>query len=163
MYNFHASAHAYAEYWNNTFGTELTSVTRAQIWQAFVQQSVHTIAEESKIDVEFDDALNIKEVTTSAFSLLGKSGIIHAADKHACNECTQKHRKTSDLVFNDPAAVVGVDATDDDIPALDSVHEEPEVDQQEDDEMDIDNIHDVTLVTLNGVVMGPQVNELRIF
>jgi len=36
-------------------------------------------------------------------------------------QCTQKHRKTSDVVdvvFDDPAAVVGVDATDDDIPAL---------------------------------------------
>ena len=31
MYNFHASAHAYAEYWNNTFGTESTLVTHAHI------------------------------------------------------------------------------------------------------------------------------------
>jgi hypothetical protein len=166
MYNFHASAYAYAEYWNNTFGTESTSVTRAQIWQAFVQQSVRTIAEESKIDVEFDDALNIKEVTTAAFSLLGENGIICAADKHACDECTQKHRKTSDVVdvvFDDPAAVVGVDATDDDIPALVTDHEDPEVDLHEGDEMDVDNIRDTTLVTLDGVVMGPQVNELIIF
>jgi len=140
-------------------------VTRPQIWQAFVQQYVRTIAEESQIDVEFDDGLNIKEVTTGAFSLLGENGIIHAADAHACDECTQKHRKTSDVdvVFDDPAAVIGVDATDDDIPALVTVNEEPEVDLHEGDEMDIDNIHDTTLVTLDGVVMGPQVNELIIF
>ena len=166
MYNFHASAYAYAEYWNNTFGTESTSVTHAHIWQAFVQQSVRTIAEESKIDVEFDDALNIKEVTTAAFSVLGENGIIRAADKHACDECTQKHRKASDVVdavFDDLAAVVGVNATDDNIPALATAHEEPEVDLPEDEGMDIDDIHDTTLVTLDGVVMGPQVNGLIIF
>ena len=166
MYNFHASAHAYAEYWNNTFGTESTSVTRAHIWQAFVQKSVRTIAEESKIDVEFDDALNIKEVTTAAFSVLGENGIIRAADKHACDECTQKHRKTSDVVdavFDDPAAVVGVDATDDNIPALAIAHEEPEFNLPEDEGMDIDDIRDTTMVTLDGVVMGPQVNGMIIF
>ena len=81
-------------------------------------------------------------------------------------QCTQKHRKTSDVVdvvFDDPAAVVGVDATNDDMPALVTVNEEPEVDLHEGDEMDIDNICDTTLVTLDGVVMGPQVNDLIIF
>jgi hypothetical protein len=95
-----------------------------------------------------------------------KTLIIRAADKHACDECTQRHRKTSDvvdIVFDDPAAVVGVDATDDDIPALVTDHEDPEVDLHEGDEMDVDNIRDTTLVTLDGVVMGPQVNELIIF
>ena len=159
MYNFHASAYAYAEYWNNTFGTESTSVTCPQIWQAFVQQSVCTIAEESKIDVEFDDGLNIKEVTTAAFSLLGENGIIRAANTHACDECSD----VVDVVFDDPAAVVGVDATNNDMPALVTVNEEPEVDLHEGDEMDIDNICDTTLVTLDGVVMGPQVNDLIIF
>jgi len=70
------------------------------------------------IDAEFDDGLNIKEVTTQAFSLLGEDGIIRASEGHACAECTQKHKDMSDVVFNNPAAVVGVDATDDDIPAL---------------------------------------------
>ncbi|KAF8868808.1 hypothetical protein CPB84DRAFT_1818953 [Gymnopilus junonius] len=46
MYNFHASASAYAEFWNNTF--ETSSVT----------ESVHTIAQEST------------DVTTGAFSIL---------------------------------------------------------------------------------------------
>ena len=45
MYNFHASASAYAEYWNNTFGTEQLSVARPHIWQAFVQQSVAQLLE----------------------------------------------------------------------------------------------------------------------
>lgn len=120
MYNFHASASAYAEYWNNTFGTEQILITHAQVWQAFVQQSVRTIAEESEIDVEFDDRLNIKEVTTQAFSILGENGIIRAADEHACDECSQKHKHSSDAIFDDPAAVVGVDATDDNISALEA-------------------------------------------
>ena len=76
MYNFHASASAYAEYWNNTFGTEETVIARAHIWQTFVQESMRTVAEESQIDVELNDALNIKEVTAEAFSLLGENGII---------------------------------------------------------------------------------------
>jgi len=165
MYNFHASPSAYAEYWNNTFGTKETSVKRPHIWQAFVQQSVRTIAEESGIDIEFDDGLNIKEVTTQAFSLLGENGIIRAADKHACEECTQEHKKTSDVVFNNPAAVVGVDATDDDIPEIISDHEEMEIDIPQlssDDGMDVDTIRHIKMVVLDGIVMGPQVNNLYI-
>ena len=92
MYNFHASASAYAEYWNNTFGTGEVLIARAHIWQTFVQESMHTIAEESQIDVELNDALNIKEVTAEAFSLLAENGIIRAADKHSCDECTQIYR-----------------------------------------------------------------------
>jgi CxC5 like cysteine cluster associated with KDZ transposases len=165
MYNFHASASAYAEYWNNTFGTEQFSVTRRQIWQAFVQQSVRTIAEECGIDAEFDDGLNIREVTTQAFSLLGENGIIRAADQHACDECTQKYKKTSDVVFDDPAAVVGMDATDDNIPAMASNNEEVQVDVPQisvtsDEEMDIDAIRYIKMAVMDGVVMGPQVNNI---
>lgn len=165
MYNFHASASAYSEYWNNTFGTEQISVTRRQIWQAFVQQSVRTIAEECGIDAEFDDGLNIKEVTTQAYSLLGENGIIRAADQHACAECTQEYKKTSDVVFDDPAAVVGMDATDDNIPAMASNIEEvqvnlPQIPVTADDEMDVDDIPNIKMVVLDGVVMGPQVNNI---
>ena len=166
MYNFHASASAFAEYWNNTYGTKDISITRAHAWQAFVQQSVCTIAEESGIDAEFDDGLNIKEVTTQAFSLLGEDGIIRASEKHACDECTQKHKATSDVVFNNPAAVVGVDATDDDIPALEVAPEEMDIDAPQmplNDEMDTDDIPNVRMVVLDGIVMGPQVNNFRIF
>jgi hypothetical protein len=166
MYNFHSSASAYAEYWNNTYGTDQISITRAHVWQAFVQQSVRTIAEESGIDAEFDDGLNIKEVTTQAFSLLGEDGIVRAADKHACEECTQKRKDISDVVFNDPAAVVGVDATDDNIPAMAVAHEEMEVDAPQvtsDNEMDVDDTSNIKMVVLDGIVMGPQVNDFRLF
>jgi len=162
MYNFHASVSAYAEYWNNTFGTDQFSITHLHIWQAFVQQSVHTIVERCGIDVEFDDGLNIKEATIQAFSILGENGIIRAADKHACPECTQKCNKTSNVVFDDPAAVVGMDATDDNIPAMTLTHEEMEIDLPQitsDDNMDTDTIQNITIVVLDGVVMGPQVNN----
>ena len=95
--------------------------------------------------------------------MLDKNGIIQAADKHACDECIQEPRKASDVVnavFDDPAAVVGVDATDDNIPALAIAHKEPEFDLPKDEGMDIDDICDTTMVTLDGVVMGPQVNRL---
>ena len=165
MYNFHASASAYTEYWNNTFGTEQFLVTRRHIWQAFVQQSVRTIAEECGFDVEFDDGLNIKEVTAQAFLTLGENGIIRAADKHACAECTQERNKTSNVVFDNPAAVVGIDATDDNIPALASTHEEIDIDLPlvtSDNEMDVDTIQNIKMVVLDGVVMGPQVNNFQI-
>ena len=162
MYNFHSSASAYAEYWNNTYGTDQILITCAQVWQAFVQQSVHTIADKSGIDAEFDDGLNIKEVTTQAFSLLGEEGIVRAAEEHACEECTQKCKDTSDVVFDDPAAVVGVDATDDNIPPLAVAPEEMEVDSPldtPDNEMDIDGTPNIKMVVLDSVVMGPQVND----
>ncbi|KAF8873107.1 hypothetical protein CPB84DRAFT_1854167 [Gymnopilus junonius] len=73
MYNFHASASAYAKYWNNTYRTSSFSISQAQIWQAFVQESIHTIAAESSIDLELDDSLNIKEVTAEAFEIFKPS------------------------------------------------------------------------------------------
>jgi hypothetical protein len=150
----------------NTFGTEKFSVTHPQIWQAFVQQSVRTIAEECGIDAEFDDGLNIKEVTTHAYSLLGENGIIRAADQHACAECTQEYKKTSDVVFDDPAAVVGMDATDDNIPAMASNYEVqvdlPHIPGTVDDKMDGDATLNIKMVVLDGVVMGPQVINIDI-
>jgi len=97
---------------------------------------------------------------------LGEDGIIRASEKHACDECTQKHKDTSDVVFNDPAAVVGINATDDDIPALEAAPEEMEIDAPQvpsDDEMDTDDNPNIRMVVLDGIVMGPQVNNVRFF
>ena len=76
---------------------------------------------------------------------MGEDGIIRAADQHACDECTQKYKKTSDVVFDNPAAVVGMDATDDNIPAMELNHEEvqvglPQIPVTAEDEMDVDAI-----------------------
>ena len=49
-------------------------------------------------------------MTKQAFAILGENGIIRAADKHACKECTQPYKKTADIITgDDPAALVGVD------------------------------------------------------
>ncbi|KDR80482.1 hypothetical protein GALMADRAFT_62174 [Galerina marginata CBS 339.88] len=159
MYNFHASANAFAEYWNNTFGTQSTSVTRRQIWQAFVQETLRTIAEESELDLELDEALNIKEVTTQAFGILGENGIIRAADQHACAECTHEYKATSDVINPNPAAVVGVDNNNAVIPELNQNVEEHDPEpslSSSDHEMDIEKQF-VTMRILDGVVMGPQI------
>ncbi|KDR65512.1 hypothetical protein GALMADRAFT_1364536, partial [Galerina marginata CBS 339.88] len=158
MYNFHASASAFAEYWNNTFGTESTSVVRRHIWQAFVQESLRTVAEESKINVEMDDALAIKDVTIEAFSILGENGIIRAADQHACPECTQEYKEHSEVVFNNPAAVVGVDVDDDAVPPLaaDAPQDIDEPLLPDPNAQPREQKRFVTMGMLDGVVMGPQ-------
>ncbi|EDR13066.1 uncharacterized protein LACBIDRAFT_322487 [Laccaria bicolor S238N-H82] len=165
--NFHGSASAYSQYWNVTYGTKSTNLSRAHIWQAFVQDSLCTIAAESKIDLELNDPLNITEVTTQAFDLLGEQGIIRAADQHACSECSQPYKKASDAVMNDPAAVVGVDenqavpplAEDNRVPPQPHPAS-PTSQDNSDDDMDVDK-RNVTMVVLDGVVMGPTVNHLK--
>jgi hypothetical protein len=113
MYSFHASAAAYSEYWNNSFSNYPGSLRRVscwQIWHAFVQETICSVAAGLNIDVELQDGLAIDEVTKEAFELLGENGIIWPADKHVCAECTQSYKHTSDRISNiDPAAVVGVD------------------------------------------------------
>jgi hypothetical protein len=166
MYSFHASVSAYSQYWNITYGTKSTNLSRAHIWQAFVQDSLRTIAAESKIDIELNDPLNITEVTTQAFELLGEQGIIRAADHHACSECTQPYKRRSDGVLNNPAAVVGVDENRDISPFAgnDEVLAQPHPaspisSNNSDDDMDVDN-KNVTMVVLDGIVMGPTVSSL---
>jgi hypothetical protein len=44
MYSFHASAAAYKDYWNNSFGVlsknKPFKINHHQVWQAFVQESI---------------------------------------------------------------------------------------------------------------------------
>jgi hypothetical protein len=82
--------------------------------------------------------------------------------EHACEECTEKRKDTIDVVFNDPAAIVGVDATDDNIPAMAVAPKEMDVDAPQvasDNDIDIDGILNIKMVVLDGVVMGLQVNN----
>jgi hypothetical protein len=114
MYNFHASANAYTDFWNNTFG-ELCKgkpirISRRQVWQAFVQESIRTIADESGCTLVLKDGLSIDEVTREAFSKLGSNGMIRPALQHSCSECTQKYKRKADFITgDDPAALVGRD------------------------------------------------------
>ena len=125
MYSFHASAAAYTDYWNNTFGQvdleHLVKLDRKHIWQAFVQESVRSIATDQDVYLELNETLPINEVTKEAFTALGQKGVIYAANGHACLECTQPYRPPE--------------------------NENP-------DNMEVDHA-DVTMHVVDGIVMGP--------
>jgi hypothetical protein len=178
IYSFHASAASFMEYWNNSFGqNKLTSkdISRRQVWQAFVQESIRTIAAESQINLVLSDKLGIDEVTQEAFEVLGEQGIIRAADRHACKECTQEYKHMADVISSnqDPAGVVGVDENAV-VPALVGPYGQlAERDRQrgsqalpttdDDNNMDVDNDNPlkafVRLVVLDGLVFGPAVSS----
>ena len=174
MFSFHASASAYTEFWNNSFWSHhgnSKKLSRRQIWQAFVQESVRSIAEVSGINLEIQDGLAIDDVTKQAFSILGENGIIRAADQHSCQECTQPYKRTADIITeDDPAALVGIDENRDVPPLIgenadivaqaieqENVTHAASVDQ----DMDIDlNGSHVTMAVVDGIVISPPVYNL---
>ena len=115
MYTFHASASRYEEFWNNSFGKTQPStsfhLSCCQIWQAFVQESIHTVASVAKIEISVHDNLGIDEVTKEAFSVLGENGVIRAADQHTCSECAHDYieRTSASTTEANSADVVGID------------------------------------------------------
>jgi hypothetical protein len=174
MYSFHASAAAYMEFWNNSFwkpqDVTCRKISRRQVWQAFVQESVRTIAAQSQLNLELRDGLSIDEVTKEAFELLGENGIIRAADKHACSECTQVYKRSADIITgDDPAAVAGNDENrvvpplvgeDAELAINDAAHARENARNQAatiaDQDMDVDHAP-VKMVVLDGIVIGPVV------
>ena len=179
MYNFHASASAYTQFWNDC--TSVTNsdvqVTRRLVWQAFVQESIRTIASVKKNNLELREDLNIHEVVAGAFLKLGNTGIIEPGREHSCSQCTQPYKQTADFIVNeDPAAVIGADENGT-VPAL--TGEYADLSAQEatrerqaarnraipsdtDDEMDVD-ADDVKMVVVDGVVIAPTVNYINNF
>jgi hypothetical protein len=156
-YSFHASTTAYAEYWNNNYGDSSMTMSREHVWQAFVQDYLRTIASESNIDLELDDHLSIKDVTIQAFGILGERGIIRAADNHACEECTQELKKSSDVIFENPVAAENVPEESQHAASPMSTNSFDNTES-----MDVPNKWDalkkwVTMRVLDGLVMGPQV------
>jgi hypothetical protein len=93
VYHFHASVASYAEYWNDGIWKQQSEgvgkLSRWQIWQTFVQESIRSIASSSGVDLELEDGIALDQVTKQAFSILGDRGIIRAADNHHCSECIQ--------------------------------------------------------------------------
>jgi len=143
IYNFHASASAYTAFWNNVFVNRISTlgkVTRRQIWHAFIQESIRFMGSMSDIDLVVQDKLSIAEVTKEAYHVLGEGGVIRAANGHACNECTQNHRRNINQVLNnDESATVGMDETNTEV-----------MQQQRIDESEAP----VKMVVLDGIVMG---------
>jgi hypothetical protein len=103
MYSFHASAAAYTNFWNDTFSNHQSqhfkSLTHRQIWQAFVQESLYSIATTSNYKLVLQDALAIDEVTKEAFAVLGNNGHITAADNHSCSQCTHEYEAIADTLI----------------------------------------------------------------
>jgi hypothetical protein len=113
-YSFHASASAYAEFWNNSFwaaqDTSSRKVSRRQIWHTFIQESLRLVASASNMSLVLPDDLDINSVTHQAFEKLEKSGVITQGYSHSCSECTHPYKSTADVITgDDPAALVGQD------------------------------------------------------
>jgi hypothetical protein len=170
MYSFHASAAAFAEFWNDSFwaiqNTSSRKVSCRQIWHAFVQESIRQVAAFNKYTLEIPEGLTIAQVTKHAFEMLGEEGIIRNADKHSCSECTQPYKLTAARIGNsDPAALLGVDENHV-VPALEgedadlAVQDAAQARLNAHNAMDIDDIDDdkapVKLVVMDGQVMGPR-------
>jgi hypothetical protein len=154
MYTFHAPAAAYSEFWNNAFDTVSGEITRRQVWQAFVQESVRLVASASNTLLTIRDGLPIDEVTKEAFTILGENGVVRSADHHECSECAHKYRRTADVIphANDNAAeMIGMEER------LFDVGRQEEA-EHPDDEEDEDEVAPVKMVVIDGIVMGHTVS-----
>jgi len=68
------------------------------------------VASSSGTNLTLPDRLQIDEVTTQAFEVLGDHGIIHSSTNHTCAEFSQPYKATADVISaDDPAAVIGID------------------------------------------------------
>ena len=128
-----------------------SGVTCCQVWQAFVQESIRTVASAYGTDLTLCDGLAIDEVTKEAFLFLGQDGIILAAKDHHCSDCTHPYKHTSDL-----------NASDDPTETLEgnNISTPQSLRQSSSDEaqrMEVDDsaAQDVTMVVLDGIVFGP--------
>lgn len=162
IYSFHASASAYVEYWNDSVqkhhSVNFKGITRRQVWQAFVQESIHTIASAHENDLTLKNGLAIDEITKEAFEHLGQNGIILPVRGHHCSECTHPYKRTSDLrAFNDPAATLGVDEHHN-VPALQNTNTfAGQSSSVESERMEVDNpvAKDVTMCVIDGIIFDP--------
>ena len=168
MYSFHASASAFTEFWNNSYGNipgqGTAKITRRQVWQGFIQESIRMVASDSKTNLQITDGLSISEKTKEAFANLGNNGVVSISKDHACPECSQPYKGISDLRPNvSSAAVAGVDENrnvpafigDDGNPVM-----EENVQRQPQDPMSVDSTPEampITMDIVDGIVMGPMV------
>jgi hypothetical protein len=187
-YHFHASLSAFAEFWNTSFwstqSTTSRKVSRRQVWQAFVQESVRMVASKSGSNLELPDRLRVDEITKQAFNILGEDGVIRSAEGHHCEDCTHKYKTEADVMpeMHDPAGVVGVDENRN-VPEYAGEEEEVDINDsgseessdREDSPMEVDEPGRETdstnsaqqeepeqtqgfvqMVVLDGIVMGPK-------
>ena len=71
IYHFHASASAYAEFWNDAVWKlqpgNSRKITRHQIRHTFVQESIRSLASCSHVNLELEDGLALAQVTNKHF------------------------------------------------------------------------------------------------
>ena len=107
--------------------------------------------------------MGLNEVTKEAYTYFGDSGIIHLANGHECSECTHTYKQRADLIINlDPAAVVGCDEGRA-VPQLVGGHATTlanDAIQASRDRSGAASNAPVTMVVMDGVVMGPTVSLL---
>ena len=96
----YASTSGWANYFNDTYGNDCITLSRCQVWVAFVQESIWQASEISKLDFITRDIASIEEVTEAAFAALGNDSLIQPAKNHACAQCSQPYRAISDVVLN---------------------------------------------------------------
>lgn len=151
MYTFHASAAAYTEFWNSAFDMDGRGMSRRQVWQAFVQESIRLVASSSNTQFAMEDGLSIDEVTKEAFTMLGENGIIRSADQHECSECTHKYKQAADIIPDANRNVSDMVGMEERV-VLD-VEGQAETEQDADDER-----APVKMVVVDGIVMGHTVS-----
>jgi hypothetical protein len=172
VYSFHASASSYADFWNHSYSHGIT-LTRSQIWQAFVQESIRTISSSSNNDLTLRDNLGINDVTSEAYAILGENGVIRSANHHSCSECTHDYRDTADMIpdaGNDPAALVGIDeqrivpelhGPDADLAVRDAAAARRRAaNPPAEEDVEMPEALPVRMVVLDGIVMGHQVCQM---
>ena len=151
IYTFHASAAAYTEFWNSCFDMGGNGrVSRRQVWQAFVQESIRLVGSASDTHLAIMDGLAIDEVTKEAYSVLGENGFIRSADQHSCLECTHKYKRSADVIADINAAdMVGMEERQ-----L-AIEGEAEMEQPADE---AEAAIPVKMVVVDGIVMGHTVS-----
>ena len=152
MYSFHASATAYMDFWNLSYAFNNSAssfiISRRHIWQAFIQESIRSVASVSETNLILSPHATIYEVAREAFTYLGDGGIIRVADGHSCGECAQPYKKTADAIHhNNPTAVL----EDNELPLPASVQQPPASSNSN------ANQSLVKMIVLDGIVMGPTV------
>ena len=145
-YDLHASTAGWMNHFNNMYGDESFAISHRQIWSAFLQESIRQVSEASGIDFIINDAASDEDIMHAAFVILGNQGIIEITKNHSCAECSQPYREKSDFIANsnNPSDLLGVD-NDNSMP------------QSTESAMIIDNYQNVTMVVIDGIVVGTKV------
>jgi len=161
MYTFHASASAYKDFWNNSFGKTqpYTSfhLSHCQIWQAFVQESVSTVASITNMELAVQDNLAIDEVTKEAFSILGEKWSYQGCRSNMLVQnapMTTLKTSSGSTITSHSGAVVGVDEN-----AEQSFSQDAESDSSSestsDNDMDVEKAP-VKMVVVDGICISPK-------